>query len=475
MKHSNLFRLPGFLLVVALLILAFPVALFLGQRSSNQQQAAADGARTQTVEPRTPIPGGHTYYVSKKGSNSDGLSWATAWNELNQINWSKVQPGDVILLDGGSKEMVYTTALTFEKSGTATAPVTVERATEAGRNGKVVIFGGRSTPLPYCGQTNYTYQTTGVLSNGVVIGDAAWIIFDGMRWGGISIYGYNYAGMSIYNKASNDTIRNVEIYDNGYADQGGDGTWSPDGKGVAVSGSDITFEHVNIYDNGTDAFQSGGLHNFTVRRSWLHITREDPRQPGLPFNQCRHQDGLQIWGGGIQTGILIEDSILGPGLKEGTILGQTPFPGNNGAVVNNVTIRNTLFTNKVINIMGYSGMKEQNWTIDHVTVFSPGNAIGIWLEGSGHVVTNSIFYSGQVVLPDGLASSSGNCQWQTTKNTSTIVGQTVDPMFVDNVAALPQDPPLAQIANTNFALQAASPCAGKGSSVTSVAQLISMV
>ncbi len=35
------------------------------------------------------------------------------------------------------------------------------------------------------------------------------------------------------------------------------------------------------------------------------------------------------------------------------------------AIANNVTLKNDLFLDKVINIMGLSGLKEQDWTIDH--------------------------------------------------------------------------------------------------------------
>src|SRR4249919_2511253 len=77
---------------------------------------------------------GTTYYVSKNGNNANGQSWATAWNELANIKWSVVQPGDTILLDGGSQSMAYTTTLTVGKSGTRTAPITIERATDAGHN-----------------------------------------------------------------------------------------------------------------------------------------------------------------------------------------------------------------------------------------------------------------------------------------------------------------------------------------------------
>lgn len=417
---------------------------------------------------------GKTFYVSKNGNNTDGRSWSTAWNELDAINWSVIQPGDTILLDGGSDKMVYTTTLAVGESGSPNAPITIRRATEAGRNGKVVIFGGRSTPLPYCGQSSYINQTTGVVQMGIEFGAFAWIIVDGMSWDGISVYGHNTAGVDFSSRSDHDALRNMEIYDNGHAYQRSDGTWQPNtrGDGVSLFGSNLLFEQMDIHDNGDDALEGGDIHNITIIHSWLHETREDPTQQGLPFDQCVHQDGIQVWGGGVQSGVLIEDSIFGPGLKEGTIIGQTPNGGNEWAVVNNVTIRNTLFLNKVINVMGYSYLKEHNWMLDHVTIVSPGNAIAIWVEGTGHVVTNSIFYGGQIFLPDGLDASSGNCQWKTNHDTTAIVGMIADPEFVTDASAFGDSTPLALIASGNFSLQQGSPCAGKGSSITSVAQLI---
>jgi hypothetical protein len=42
-----------------------------------------------------------SFHVSRAGNNTDGRSWDTAWNELDQIRWEKVNPGDTILIDGG--------------------------------------------------------------------------------------------------------------------------------------------------------------------------------------------------------------------------------------------------------------------------------------------------------------------------------------------------------------------------------------
>src|SRR5205085_1078315 len=92
---------------------------------------------------------GTTYYVSRAGTNGDGLSWTTAWSNLDTINWAVIQPGDTIVIDGGATPcaspydfsttrpgvscgMLYNSTLTVGTSGTATAPVTIRLATDSG-------------------------------------------------------------------------------------------------------------------------------------------------------------------------------------------------------------------------------------------------------------------------------------------------------------------------------------------------------
>lgn len=422
---------------------------------------------------------GRTYYVSKTGNNANGTSWATAWNELDQIKWDVIQPGDTILLDGGSSEMVYTRSIVPTKSGTRDLPITLKLAAEPGRNGRVIIFGGRSTPLPECGQASYVYQTSGVRSVGIELADRAWIVVDGTRWRGITIYGHNKYGISLSSKASNIVVRNVEIYDNGTAYQQGS-VWNPDQKGVQLSGTNITFERAIIHDNGQDAFQSGGgVSNFTLRDSWLYNGRDHSKQAGYAFNYCRHPDGIQIYDGGVQSGVLIERSILGPGFNQGTILGQAPAAAGQNATINNVTLRDVLLMNATgTNIMGYPNVRSQNWRLERVTSFmTPKNPANdnhntLYLQGAGHTIVDSIFYNGNVYLPDGNVSAQGNCQWQTTGNNQRLSAQTADPLFVSTVTGLANNTrPSAQM-NLDFALRSNSACVDKGSRITSVAQLL---
>jgi len=449
-----------------LIILALPITVLLSLQTQNLKMHVAAS--------------GHIYYVSKNGNNADGSSWQTAWNELKNIHWSIVLPGDTILLDGGQTSMTYTTTLTIGKSGVSGLPITIARATDSGHNGKVVLFGGRSIPLPYCNQPNYTFQKRGVRSEGINMNSHSWITVDGMSWDGISIHGYNSGGIAIDTSSPNNTFRNIEAYDNGSAYKSGS-AWSPAERGDAVKlygGTNLTFQYMDLYDNSDDNFESDGpINNMSISYTWAHETREDPTQPGTPWNQCVHQDGFQIYNGGDQGGILIQNSIFGPGLKEGTILENGP-PAN--AQVKNVTIKNVLFTNKVINIMGRGtgaiSNKKSNWNIDHVTVFGTDyGSVEVWLKGSGIYINNSIFYGGHIWLRDGLTNSSNNCQWNTNADTAKLPGQTVDPKFVTDVSGFTNATPLTTIANANFALQSSSPCKGKGTSITSIAQFLSMV
>ena len=393
------------------------------------------------------------FYVSRSGSNADGRSWAGAWNELDRIDWSVVRPGDTILIDGGAEQMVYSSTLTVGQSGAPGRPITIRLADEPGRSGQAAIFGGRSTPLPYCGQTGYSYQTSGVRQAGIEISGKSWVVIDGRKWRGIAIYGHNRQGIRL-SRPSDITISNVEIYDNGSAAQK-NGAWEPNQEGIILSGTNVTVERAIIRDNGQDAIQSAnGVHNFTLRQSWLYVSRMMPDGSAV-FNRCKHPDGIQIFGGGESNGVLIEDSVIGPGFLHGALLGERKTGQKPLAVVNDVTIRNTLFykaSNANINSMN---TEPRNWLLENVTSIRDEGAKwhNIFLDGRGHVIRNSIFVGGlSLSVPKGSVEAEGNCQWEITKGAR--LGAVIDPRF-------------AGMSGDDFTLKSGSPCSGKGATITS--------
>ncbi len=421
--------------------------------------------------PSFAIASGNTYYVSKNGSNSDGLSWATAWNELDQINWSEIQPGDTVTIDGGSAGMAYSKALIIGKSGVSGSPITIERSTAAGHNGAVNFFGGRGTLLPYCGQPSYSYQTAGVLSTGIAIGNNSYVVIDGGSWHGISIYGYNGPAITFDTGAQHDTIRNLYLYDDGTASQSGSG-WNPQGPAlVMLQGSNHVFQNMEMKNGGEDAFQPVNVGNITIQLSWLHDDRNNPNYPGTAFNQCNHDDGMQIWTGNADANFTFDQDIIGPGKENGLIL------GNGLVTVSNVSITNSLFIAAGANNIW--GATANGWTMDHITSFALDQ--NLELSGSGNSVTNSIFYGGAMNANGSLTADNNNCQYNT--QGQTLGGVTANPMFASDLTGFVEQegndmrttPTLPVLQILDFSLTAGSPCAGLGASITSVNQFLTVV
>lgn len=404
------------------------------------------------------------YYVSKTGDNGDGQTWATAWNELDQIDWDIIEPGDTINIDGGDTEMTYTTFIEIGQSGLPNNPITIQLSGEAGRNGKAIFFGGRSTPLPYCFQKEYTHdlstQTYGIYTN-----DHSWLVIDGQKWGGFTMHGFERSAIRVERFSTDLLIRHVEAYDNG-TPVFENGSWNSDFPGIRVAGKNITFERMLVHDNGQDAFQSlfgeNNLENLVIRQSWLHNARVHPNGPES-FNFCTHTDGLQIYDGDETSGVLFEETIIGPGLTQGVLLGGVDEPTL--ANVTNVTFRNVLAIKAADNnLVGYRETDSYNWTYDRVTLdCSNTKGYCIRVDRTGHLVIDSIIYDGLVDFRESDATTLGNCVWEVRGDE---IGETLDPQFNSvSTDAFSLD---------DYSMPDSSPCKGKGSSITSVDVLLNL-
>lgn len=406
------------------------------------------------------------YYVSKEGNNGNGQSWQTAWNELDQINWPIIKPGDTIVIDGGAIEMTYATPMEIGASGSSDAPIYIQASAEPGRNGKITIFGGRYKALPHCFQNSFEDPIGEIINFGIRTNDHSWLILDGLDWNGIVIHGFGRAGIRIDRHSKNITVRNVEIYNNGYAKSTSRG-WVPEGVGIRLAGPYMVVERALIHDNGQDAIQSmwddNNIHNFRISNSWLyngrrHLTVDES------WNYCTHTDGLQIYDGGLISGITIENSVVGPGFTNGLILGQTPADNGAQADVHDVTIRNTILTKAADNgLFGYEGSNTQNWKLDHVTMHCPKTKWHcITLDNATHSVTNSILVGSRLTFEDGLNHYENNCIWKTA---GLEIGQNRNPQFTKISDS-------DHFSLDDYTLKSSSPCQGKGSSITSVNALL---
>ncbi len=454
-----------------------------------------------------------SYYVSKNGSNADGLSWTTAWSELANINWASIQPGDTIVIDGGNTPcasnynfqnhstsrpgvncgMQYNTTLTVGKSGTSTAPITIKLATDTGHDGTAVFFGGRSTLLPYCSQTGYSATGT-ARAYGILIGDYhnntsyQYVTIDGVKRSGFMVYG-NQIGVGIrHDNDSFITLRNLEIFDNGIFS----GTSSKtDNPGVGFVGHDLTFERLLVHDNGQDGFQdqfSGNINNnshaamsnLAIYDSWIYNRRDNPVSAGYPFNEgpnqaCTHVDGVQIWGGGLhQQGFTVRGAVFGPLLAQGFYGGDFGSAG-----FDNVSITDSLFINALgANINSDGNNAPTNWTIQNITSYlttgsNPtfgSNHGGVDITGSGHTLKDIIHYYGYYSDANSVTTASGNIWFG---GDPVDGGTNVNPNFVGPLATT-NTPNYATLIAADYTPQCAT-CTGKGSSIHTVQDLLNRI
>ncbi len=96
-------------------------------------RADSDDSDDAAMAPSGPPLGmtGHSWYVAQgaPGTRTSsctvaGTSWTNAWGEMDQINWSCIQPGDTVWLAGGT----YAKGFAFGASGAANMPIYMARA-----------------------------------------------------------------------------------------------------------------------------------------------------------------------------------------------------------------------------------------------------------------------------------------------------------------------------------------------------------
>lgn len=382
--------------------------------------------------------------VSKLGNNADGLSWATAWTDLDQIVWASVAAGDVIAVDGGPTRatsvyrwtsdaahatdrpgvaggMLYTGALSPTKDG-----VTIRLSTESGRDGTAVIFGGRQTALPYASQSSYSPTGTG-RGRGIDLRGRTGVTIDGRHRSGIMVYGVGTSGVGIaasgidMSTAVGCTLRNVEAFDCGSYNNTTGGVsglvpgYVTDQEGLTLGGSGHMVERCFFHDCGQDPVQGvAAVTNLTWRDNWVFNARVHPTWAGFGFSagseavaaqNATHVDGIQIYAGLRMTGHIYDHCIFGPFISKGL------YPGDQDvATTDNATVSECLFLGNIvrdIQLDSYAGggaTTPSGLLIDHCTaVRTPNPATGYSgssqnamtdVSGTGHAIRNSVKVNG---------------------------------------------------------------------------------
>jgi hypothetical protein len=377
-------------------------------------------------------PSGGTFYVSRNGNNTDGSSWTNAWSELANIDWSVVQPGDTILIDGGSVTcpspydfttsrpgvscgMEYDTTLTVGASGTPNAPITIRLASGADHGGTAVFFGGRATPLPYCHQQ--TYSARSVRQYGILVGPQHDVVIDGGHRSGIMVYGAVQGVRVSSASATRLTFERMEVFDNGsIVSNVSGGGYNSDEEGFSLAGgTDMTLRGDIIHDNGQDGVQdetrpNGSLDGLLFDTDWIYNRRENPLYPGYGFNEpqstgCTHADSIQLYSGGPdQSGLTVTHSILGPLVNQGLY----PSDGGTGATWSNVTVSDSLLLAVSHNVISDNAV--HGWTLADDTLYAPQGGFELPADGA-NTIRGIIKFGGYVYTPSWSGTTTGDVWW----------------------------------------------------------------
>jgi len=333
--------------------------LTFSQTSQDNQDPDVPNTRP-TIAPTQPA--GNAFYVSRAGNNSDGKTWATAWKDLDQINWSAISPGATIYVGEGT----YTTSLRVEKSGTSGHPITITGV------GKVVVDGPGS-------------------GAGVSIRDKQYVVVSGLEFtdwenaiyiSGSSGKTYSSSGASKY-----IVIRNNKMY-------------AIDGKSIFIQTSDhITIRKNTVTTPGLVSAQTDGIysqrnHQNTYEGNTIIISNQGGG----------HNDGIQLYQ---DTNMIIRNNYIeqdndkvndAQGIFAQEMEGTTRYYNN---VVNMTNVKSNSITFKATG---------SNGTVEIVgnTVYGIRPYHGIWVvDVSNPIVKNNIVYLENGSELDLSGSSSG--------------------------------------------------------------------
>ena len=385
-----------------------------------------------------------TYYVSATvAASGNGTSWGTAWKDTLNISWGSLVTGDIIEIDGGTTSSTVSPydfgpsspnpgvncGTTYSPFTVGASHITIIRSRTAGRNGTVVISGGRTLPLPYCGQVTYTGGSSNA-AIGIDCSGQTGVLIDGQDRSGIIIRGAQN-GLKPGTSGGN-TFRNLELFDNGFPTNTGTGpaggTYNSDGNGILTAGNN-TYDRLLVHDNGGDEFHSdssgtgSASSGSTVTNCWMGAIRSHPSYSYEPFNDLQesgggytsiHSDGWQTFvpASTTITGLSFDHCVVGPGPNQGI------FPGDSGNSVacNNLTVTNTLFMAPVQKCLGIS-YASNGWNINQCTFYAPMLEAGSIIGNGNSVITNCIQYGGDFTNSGMTWTGSGNnIAWDTTSS-----------------------------------------------------------
>lgn len=455
----------------------------------------------------------NAFYVSKNGNNTDGRSWKTAWNELDQVKWDQLsmpRPGRTVLnIDGGKGSMYYYRPMKVSLQNKVPmyglpvpwGGIEIKRSDERGHDGTVVIDGlGRVDDL--ISISNYEVPTT----------------FTGIKWRGIQLRGYRDTAIRIY--GNNVSLSGIEIDGRptaiAWVDQpyggtvtGGVSSGSASTSmplyreykaqnGIAAHGyyksQRTTFEAKGLIIHDTiKGFSLPGNVQAKISKSWVYQSNYAYPYP-VPYNSSAKTTGIEC-GRDNEIGVVrpadampyfgpssvkLTDCVIGPALSTGLLVGSYSDVSASNCLLLNATQCNVRTPDSGYGTpgAGISGSLNSSNLTSIMAAVNNERKGHDFVRNTGFTsnlrMSDSIVYGGNVVMPAKVRMGTGNTQFRTSGNTTAISARQINPLFVVNLDKIPYDVDPNYWSQLDYSLMPFSPARGTGSKLTSVRKLLNM-
>lgn len=285
-----------------------------------------------------------TFYIDSAATDfSNGLTWANAWRNFNEVDWGLITPGATIYISGGSTSKTYVGKVDILRSGFPGQPITIRTGQTPGHNGRVIQRG------------RWDFN------------DSAWVTLDGSLNGQINMEITDSTSSGMYSERPVGLkILYIESHHNGTADNHHGVRFNA----FAGHPFEAIIAYCHIHDNFVDGINSNRADGVAYGELSIHHN----------IIERNGDDGIQVTAGVDIFNNIIRDrrSDLGPGHADG-------FQGVGSYIryFNNITydISNALFfIETTTNSAGHWRIYNNLFYIDDMI---PGNSRAIELAAKG--------------------------------------------------------------------------------------------
>jgi hypothetical protein len=392
--------------------------------AATNAQGISDYTTFQRHTPGLAPTGNKVWYIDNAANgNSDGASWSNAWTGLGCINWTKLGPGHVVYISGGTTGKTYEDYLITLSDGAYDNPIVFKTAIQAPHNGPVSIHGevlwkSRYVTVDGARDPAFNLRQTREITNNINLevrgrGDIASGLYGLVQVGAVAkwvevhdmgnpLCGENQ-GDGVYFVPETMGPTNSEVAYCWIHDNWGSGITQGRSRGYHGLGG-LNIHHVVVERNHNNFLMGDGSYDLhdSVLRDW--------KAPGVA-----HPDGIQ---GGIDN-VRIWNNVVSRSCPSGSML----YPDLNCSQANFYLVNNVFFgdftdisfalsndpselvlSNMLVANNTFYGGRVLSFTI--VNHGRPGRLLKAW------TVKNNLFFSGTGCSPAAATFSTGGCQFQ---------------------------------------------------------------